>query len=183
MKKLISLFLLAALLCGCAGNAAPSEPETTLPEATETQTQPAQTEEAKEAYVFSFSAEDRQGNLWTQEQFGDYSVIMMNFWEPWCGPCVGEMPDLEKLYEAYADQGFLILGVYSTLEPDEDIVSVLEDAGITYPILKYSEDFNMLQTGYVPTTVFFDSQGHILNQPFAGSMSYDDWAEIVELLL
>ena len=25
--------------------------------------------------------------------------VLLNFWEPWCGPCLEEMPDLEKIHK------------------------------------------------------------------------------------
>ena len=60
---------------------------------------------------------------------------------------------------------------------------VLKDAGVSYPILKYSSDFDLLQTGYVPTTVLLDGEGHLLAQPFSGAMEYEDWAEIAEQMV
>src|SRR5262245_43005790 len=38
-------------------------------------------------------------------------VILINFWATWCAPCAGEMPHLQRLYETYRGQGFVILGV------------------------------------------------------------------------
>ena len=37
-------------------------------------------------------------------------VILLDFWNIHCGPCVKSMPDLQKLYEKYKDQGLLVIG-------------------------------------------------------------------------
>ena len=83
---------------------------------------------------------------------------------------------------------------------------MLASLHITYPIVEATERFNKFQTGYVPTTFFVDSQGHVLKHEFReedrnyvdalhpqelfeyvymglSSYSYDQWAELVESLL
>lgn len=137
-----------------------------------------------------FSTVDRDGNEYDESVFADYELTMINFWEPWCGPCVGEMPDLEELYENYADQGLLIIGVYSEEGMEEDVDAILSDSGITYPILRYTPEFDIYQSGYVPTTILVDRNGNIIDTGDAymdgidstlivGSNSYSDWEEIV----
>lgn len=194
MKRLvIFLVVLVLLLSGCAREVSPGT-ETTVPEKngqtdvpqTTADTAPAQEAPAQaglaEAFHpdFTFTTTDREGSEWTESCFASCKLTILNFWEPWCGPCVGEMPDLQKISQAYADQGLQVIGIYQTEGVEEDVTQVLNDTGVTYPILHYTSDFDFLQTGYVPTTVFVDRQGKIVVEPFAGSMDYDSWAEMVE---
>lgn len=137
---------------------------------------------------FTFSTTDRVGNEWNESVFANAEVTMINFWEPWCSPCVNEMPDLEKLYENYQDQGFQIIGVYSETGMEYEVDQILKDCHTTYPILLYTTEFDQFQTGYVPTTIFVDSKGHVLDIPggdnvVIGGQSYRDWEAIVKKLL
>lgn len=137
---------------------------------------------------FTFTTTDRDGNSWDESVFAGNELTMINFWEPWCGPCVSEMPELQRLYEDYSDRGFLIIGVYSDDTQEGSVDEVLSSSGITYPILHYTSEFDEFQTGYVPTTIFVDGEGHIVTAPdqdsaIVGSDSYDGWAKIIEDLL
>ena len=130
-----------------------------------------------------FFTTDRGAQPWDQSVFADYELTMINFWEPWCLPCVNEMPDLERLYEAYADRGFLLLGVYSTADMESEAEAILSRSGTSYPILYYTAAFDEFQTGYVPTTIFVDRNGELIGQPEIGSKSYEEWAALIESLL
>ena len=132
--------------------------------------------------AFQFSTEDLQGNTVTEQVFAN-KLTVLNFWEPWCGPCVAEMPFLEKLSLEYADQGVQVIGVFATKDADEEVLAALERTGATYPILRYVKEFGQLQTGYVPTTVIIDGSGAIVYGPVAGALNYAGWCALIEELL
>ncbi|MBQ7473866.1 MAG: TlpA family protein disulfide reductase [Oscillospiraceae bacterium] len=138
----------------------------------------AATENAEMAVHFTTIAFD--GTTVNESILSEASVTMINFFEPWCPPCIAELPELQKLYENYADKGFNLIGVYSTVEGTAD---VLADAGVGYPVLLYVPPFDVYQTGYVPTTVFLDAAGNQLGETVVGSRSYEEWEEIVKGLL
>ena len=132
----------------------------------------------------SFDTVDVYGNPVSSEMLSDHKLIMLNLWEPWCGPCVNEMPDLNYLYEEYKDKGLLIIGAYTTFDMDQDARDLVEEIGITYPIIKANASIYDLEQGYVPATYLLDNQGNLItDEPFAGANSYEGWEEIINEFL
>ena len=126
-----------------------------------------------------FTGTDQYGNEIDENVFREHVLTMINFWEPWCGPCVGEMPELEQMYQ---DRGgeLLILGVYWT---EDGAAEVLSETGVTYPVILFDSVFQRYQTGYVPTTIFVDPGGHVIGEPYVGSRSYADWNDLVTKMI
>lgn len=181
MKKTICLLLVLLLLCLSA--CSQGDPitattvETTTPAA---ETQP-HVETAPPAPTgFTFSTTTLDGEPVTQEIFEGYKLILLNFWEPWCGPCVGEMPDLERIYQTLKDKGLLILGISYTQDGTAEVIS---QTGVTYPLLQYTDEFYPLTTAYVPTTVFMNAAGEQLTPPTPGAHSYEAWLSWINELL
>ena len=50
---------------------------------------------------------DLNGNdITLYENLGEYTLI--DFWASWCGPCILQIPDLQKVYSVFHDKGFEI---------------------------------------------------------------------------
>ena len=126
----------------------------------------------------SFTTQTVSGETVTADTlFEGKKLIMVNFWEPWCSPCVKEMPRLQELYDNYKDKGLQIIGVYSTADGARDIVT---KNSITYPIIAMCPEFSKYTSEYVPTTVFFDENGeYISDSQVIGAKSYSDWEDLV----
>ncbi len=79
-----------------------------------------------------FTLTDLEGKSWSLQALHG-KVVLVNFWATWCPPCRKEMPDLDKLYQEFKDQGLLILAI-----SDEEISKVqpfIAEHHYTYPIL------------------------------------------------
>lgn len=99
-------------------------------------------------------------NLKLSEQAG--TVVMVNFWASWCGPCRTEMPLLNDLYLKYKDLGFTIFGV--NVEQDTALArSFINKQPVDFPILfdasnTVSKAYNVVA---MPSTVLIDRDGNM----------------------
>ncbi len=60
-------------------------------------------------------------------------LVMLDFWATWCGPCIGELPNVKKAYEAWHDKGFEILGVSFDREGmTEKLAEFTKDKGMPW---------------------------------------------------
>lgn len=136
---------------------------------------------AASEFAVDLNTVDAYGNEVDNSIVSGAKVVMINFWEPWCGPCVGEIPDLELIYEKYKNDGLVIIGAYTSSDMLDDIKYIIESDGLTYPVIEATRDMYQYMSDYVPTTVFFDGEGNVLEDgQYIGSRSYNDWASIVE---
>jgi len=112
-------------------------------------------------------------------------VIMVNYWEPWCGHCVEEMPALEKLYQDYKDRGLMIVGLHKETKNADEVIA---STGVTYPIINIPYSSIYTKVG-VPATVFITPEGEILapeegaysdGNGYLGKKPYEEWETIIK---
>jgi thiol-disulfide isomerase/thioredoxin len=118
-----------------------------------------------------------------QTVFADYDLIIVNVWAEWCGPCVGEMPELERIHQDYPN--VLILGVLSFSNDPDAARETVRETGVTYPVLEPAGSLTALvdQFDAIPATMFFDGEGNQIAEPVIGSRDYTEWKTINDELL
>jgi len=60
------------------------------------------------------------------------SVVVVNFWASWCGPCRDEAPTLEQLWQEYQGKGVQFIGV-DIQDTPEGAKGFIDEFHITYP--------------------------------------------------
>ncbi|WP_051569395.1 TlpA family protein disulfide reductase [Alkaliphilus transvaalensis] len=119
----------------------------------------------------SFSTKTLSGDDFTQDNLAEYDLTMVNVWTTWCGPCVNEMPDLQKLYEMLPANVNMITICADANEESELAMEIMDELGCTFQTLYPNEQLeqSLLKevTGY-PTTIFFDRNGNIVGDPELG---------------
>lgn len=174
------LVLCALLATGCARQESIAAPESDQPAVSAPAITP--TSEPDETWNpdIRFSTVDMDGETWTDACFAESNLTLVNYWAYWCGPCVGELPDLQRISQEYASKGVRILGV-SDESNEQDNIDMLRQQDVTYPCLRYTPEFDpYLDTGYIPTTIFIDSNGKVLGEAVVGSKDYDEWTQTID---
>lgn len=66
-------------------------------------------------------------------------LILLDFWEYWCGGCIESIPKLKDLHEKYVDDGLVILGIFA--ERKDIVKKIAEKNDILYPNLQCDKEF------------------------------------------
>lgn len=100
-------------------------------------------------------------------------VVFLNIWATWCGPCVMEMPDIDKLAQAYPEE-LVVLGV-SCDDSEATMKAFVEQQGYTY---NFAWDGNYLVSGLlypsyaIPNSIFIGPDGTITSMEM-GAATYE----------
>ncbi|HWB58280.1 MAG TPA: TlpA disulfide reductase family protein [Chthoniobacteraceae bacterium] len=99
-------------------------------------------------------------------------TVLVDFWATWCGPCVGEMPNVIKTYQKYHDKGFEIIGV--SLDQDKDsLTKFIKDNNMPWPQYFDGQGWdNKLAAKYgiqsIPMNFLIDKDGKIIDKGLRG---------------
>ena len=100
--------------------------------------------------------------------------LIINIWASWCPPCRTEMPAMQRVYEKYRDDGFIILAVNSSFQDDsEKAKAFANELGLEFPILFDREGnvSHLYQASALPSSYFVDRDGIIQQVVVGGPMS------------
>ncbi len=95
-------------------------------------------------------------------------VVLVDFWATWCGPCLGELPNVKANYEKYHDRGFDVVGI-SLDEDREALEGFLEKEEIPWTTVNEEsvgwESWNAKHYGImgIPTVMLVDKEGKVVS--------------------
>ncbi|MBN2286197.1 MAG: TlpA family protein disulfide reductase [Tissierellales bacterium] len=167
------LIFLATLLILSSCSVAKAE----LPESS-----PETTGQSQAILAPDFSLEDLDGHVVTLSDLIGKPVII-NFWTTWCPYCVDEMPDLQRLYEKYEQDGLMVLAI-NVQESNDKISKFLEEENIKLPILldKNGSVAAVYGANSIPLTLAINDKGEVVTGS-RGKLSYEQMEAMVDALL
>ena len=108
------------------------------------------------------------------------NVVLLDFWQWWCPPCVQALPHIQALQTKYADSGLVVLGVSDRLDLSarKRTTATMAEYGATFPTLIDSNGSVARSYGVnqYPTLVLIDRSG-VVRWTTSG-MQPDDEADL-----
>ena len=112
-------------------------------------------------------------------------VVVINLWGQWCGPCRGEAPQLEKVFEATKDSGVQFLGI-DVRDPQRDKAQdFVTDVDVSYPSIWDPPMRTLIALGgrfptsVIPSTLVLDRK-HRVAAVFLRALLAQDLQPVVE---
>ena len=191
MKKLTILsatLLSGALILSACSSASEKKEETNK------QTSTSSSSETKATQAFDFTAMDKDGKTVKLSDFKGKKVYI-NMWASWCGPCMREIPELEKVNQKYKDNKDIVFlsmtspndAEFKNQTPQDKSKDVIlkkaKELGATYPVLFDVKDRFIINYAIrsFPTHILINSDGTFETR-IAGGVTEESLTKEIEKL-
>lgn len=93
------------------------------------------------------------------------SIVVLNFWASWCGPCRWEMPFFEDIHQKFKNKNVTVIGI-SVSDPIPTAKAFAKQTNVSYTLVADSEGkitraYNVLQ---LPTTFILNQKGEVMRE-------------------
>lgn len=107
--------------------------------------------------------------------------LVVNYWAEWCGPCLTEMPELDKFYREHK-KDVLVLGVNYEKWPANALNTFAEKFNISFPLLSDfpREKYRFGATSTLPVTFIISPQGKLV-ATLNGPQKTEDLLKIIKI--
>jgi thiol-disulfide isomerase/thioredoxin len=192
MKKIIPFIIiflfLAVLLTGCKKGDSQNSLVDTSVTASPTETD---SDIGASGWNFYINTTDLYGEEITSKDLSQNKLVVLNIWATWCPPCIQELPELQKISDAFAEQGVQVVGVLQDAVTElgvpnektiQNALDLLENANASYTVIIPDETLttkfiNTMQ--YFPTTFFIDETGNVIHI-VVGANDFEDWSKEID---
>jgi len=88
-------------------------------------------------------------------------VAVINFWGTWCGSCLKEMPDIQKLYDKYRHNPEIKIITINNDYKARTVKNWIADHDYDFPVLRGNDYVHDVNIHEFPTTWFLNEEGEV----------------------
>ena len=126
--------------------------------------------------LFAETMSDAKGSSQALAQWKGKALVV-NFWAPWCAPCVEEMPELDELAKESVKKNINIIGI--GIDSPTNIAQFADKFNISYPLYvsglrgtELAREFGNASGG-LPYTVLIGPDGQV-RKTYLGRLKFAD---------
>lgn len=138
--------------------------------------------------AMQFTTTDYNGNTVDNSIFSQAKLTMVNYWGTTCGPCIGEMQELQELNDEIGDFQIVTVAVdlsdLTDTDTLEDAKQIMDTQGVTLPVLVYNQALDSIfRPSATPTSILVDSTGTQVGSVMVGAVGKDSYRTWIQSAL
>ena len=90
--------------------------------------------------------------------------MVITFMAAWCGPCIDELPTLNKLHQKYKSRGFNLIGVSIDLEGPQAMQPIIDKLKVDFPVYWYGETAIQKYSIFAIPMIYWVQDGQIVEK-------------------
>ena len=90
--------------------------------------------------------------------------IVVTFMAAWCGPCIEELPALNKLHHKYRARGLKLIGISIDLEGPQAMQPIIDKLKVGFPVYWYGESAIQKYSIFAIPMIFWVEDGQIVEK-------------------
>lgn len=159
MKPLLYTFAFLILLAGCSG------------------------EQTNENLIENATFTDLDGNDVSLSDFRG-KVVLIDFWESWCGPCLQVFPAMQELREEYPDNFVVLAVTVGMMEGKAEAKEFVEKHDYDFQFLfdEY-ELFQKIGGHSIPFKIYIDPDGQLIKKELGSRGRFGDYNSAKNIIL
>lgn len=132
--------------------------------------------------VWNATFTDLDGNQVTVADF-EGKVVLFDFWETWCGPCLQVFPTMDSLQNEYPDDFVVVAVNLNNSDTIEDVESFMDrnEYDFVYTIDSENVGDEIIKLG-IPFKVYFDPGGYLIQTELGSAGPEGDYRKAKEII-
>lgn len=132
--------------------------------------------------VWEASFQDLDDNEVKVSDFGG-KVVLIDFWETWCGPCLQVFPAMDSLQNEYPDDFVVITVNLNDSDTPEDVAAFRNNNsyGFLYTIDHENIGSEIIKLG-IPFKVFIDPKGYLIKTELGSAGTEGDYQKAKKII-